>query len=195
MAAFEFNYDAAMSADRGGFITEGGVGVGVITKAKSFKTDGGAGGVEFSIEDSQGKKADFIRVYTKNKDGTDNFAKGKISALMGLLGLQSVEAVPDKQEAGVFHFPKFLAKPIGFMLQREDYTKADKSIGWKIELLHWLKADTLQIYSEWKDGKPADTSKQKIEDKRIAQGAKGAHAAAADFDMPPDTSAQDDLPF
>lgn len=162
MAGFDFNKDGAMSADNGGYISVGGVYVGFVTKMISFKNDSGAGGVELSLETNNGEKCDYVKIYTQNKDGSENFARGKINALCGILELSNLPAVNNNDK---YSFPIVYNKKIAFALKREEYMKSDGiTIGWKMELLHFFHHDSLQTYREHIEGSPADVSKREIKD-------------------------------
>jgi hypothetical protein len=168
---FEFSFDSAKAAnaDNGGYILTGGIYVGVITKMKSFKNDKGSAGVEFGFESIDGAKCDYIKIYTKNNDGSENFAKGKIDSLMGIVGVQKVPAV---QTQDGFEFPALCNKRVAVHLRREDYCKNDGSIGFKLELIHFYTPDTLQTYKEKIGNLPAKVSTVKVEDKKLETKAK-----------------------
>ena len=194
----KFNKDAAMKADNGSFINEGCVCVGMIVEAKSFKKPSGSAGIEFSLEDHLGRKANYVTIYTKNKDGSENFAASKVQALMGILGIEELNGVAGRgDDVGTAFFPALLNKPIGFMLQRENYQKGDGSVGWKMNLVHWFDHTTKQTYVEKVNNTPAETYKHLLEDKRMDQQA----APSDDYDQaanygnaaPSSQTAQDDL--
>jgi len=191
MAGFVFSEERALNADRGGYITAGGVFVGVITEMVAFKKESGSAGVELSFETITGEKCNFVSIYTTNRDGSDNFAKGKIDSAVGILGLKEL---PINKVGEKITFPSICNKRIAFALQREDYIKEDqKTIGWKMNLLHFFYPDTLQTYREKREGLEALTSKRKIVDALIESGGtevEGKDPVAASMGI-----SDDDCPF
>jgi len=191
MSGFTFDEDKAKAADGGTGISKGGHYVGVITKAKYFKRDTGSGGIEFAVKNVDGAKADYLKIYTKNKNGEPNFAVAKVHALMGLLGLKELPAVKDAQ--GAYEFPACLDKRIGYTLQREDYRNASGDLKYSMNILHWHSAETKQTYTEAAADDLPTAWNQPVEDIRISAGgvapqASGVPAAGNPFP-------EDDLPF
>ena len=159
-----FDKDAAQKADAGTYITQGGVYVGKLTKAECFSKPSGAAGIEFAFESEDGSKVDFLQVYTKNKNGSENFGLAKIHSLMGLLGITTVQPVKVED---VNTLPILCKRKLGIALRKEEYYKNDGSIGYKFEILHFFDAQTMKTYSEWVDQKEAKTSKREIVDKLV----------------------------
>ncbi|HJZ06377.1 MAG TPA: hypothetical protein VJ327_11105 [Patescibacteria group bacterium] len=185
---YTFDENRALKADDGGYISTGGIYVGHISEMVAFNLDSGAGGVELSFESIGGERCSFVTVYTKNKNGSENFAKGKIDSMIGILGLSEVPHVKNGEK---ITFPSVCNKPIAFALQREDYIKQDQTIGWKMNLLHFFYADTLQTFKERKENKPASVSKREIKDALINTESKQTSNAAKAFVL----QDNDDLPF
>ncbi|WP_334470426.1 hypothetical protein [Arsenophonus sp. PmNCSU2021_1] len=69
---FTYNQEAALAAGQSAFINESGAYVVTIQEAKYMTSSGGAESIEFSVEADDGKKANYLNVYTKKKDGTPN---------------------------------------------------------------------------------------------------------------------------
>lgn len=155
MSGFQFSRDRAMKADDCGYVLAGGVFVGCVTKMTSFSNDTGSGGVEISLETITGQKVNRIRVYTQNKDRSENFAKSKIDSLLGILGIDNAPAVRDSD--GNIEFPAVYNRRIAFALQRENFWRTDGSKGFKFNLLHFFFADSKKTFKEHHDGAPANT--------------------------------------
>ncbi len=191
-AGFSFDKNRAMKADEGGYINRSGVYVGVITKMISFAKESGSGGVELSLESVIGEKCNFVQVYTRNRDGSENYAKGKIDAALGILGLDNLQAVRvgDKIE-----FPGIYGKRIAFALQREDYRKDSGEIGWKMNLLHFFFPDTMKTFREYTDGSPANVCKMQIEDIRLTSDGQNGGVGGTSSSPKISGFTDDDLPF
>jgi len=191
MSGFTFDKTRAMKADEGGYISTSDVYVGVITKMIWFSKESGSGGVELSLETVDGEKCNYVQIYTKNRDGSENFAKVKIDSLAGILGLPSITAV---KTGNIIEFPIVYGKRIAFALQREEYRKEDNSIGWKMNLLHFFYPDTLQTYKEKEYASPPETSQKEIKD--ILIDLSGQNQKSAPASQPNNASIEDDdLPF
>ena len=161
MGSYSFSKDRAMKADEGGYITASGVYIGVIKKMKTFVNDSKAGGVTLAIETIDGMKSDYINIYTQNKDGSDNFAKGKIDAACGILGIENLPIVKNGNDN---EFPGIYNKKIAFALQKEEYLNRENQKKFKLELLHFFHADSLQTFKEKSLGIPALVSQHPIKD-------------------------------
>ena len=187
-----FNAEKAGKADSGSYISQGGVYTVRITRAECFSSPSGAGGIEFTFEDDDnGAKCDFVKVYTKNKDGSENFAIGKIHALMGLLELSKAEA---KTTDGKTTIIDFVGKYISVALRREEYPKSDNSIGYKFEVLHFFDAQTKQTYRELIGKRDAKTCLVPIKDKYIS-GSDFGNSESYSQPAPIQQEPKEDLPF
>ena len=192
MAEWKFDEGAAHSAGGSGAILESGVYYGVFTEAKLVSTPNGARGVEFSFEESDtGRQCRYIRVITRKNDGDKAFGYGLVNALMGLLKLTAIsdaEIGEDSNGQPVRGLPALCDKPVGVMLQREDYWKSNGTPGWRMNVVNFIDAVTNKTFAETKDGKDATAYKNKIVD-RPAPPRPGAPVGKSH------EPGDDDLPF
>lgn len=181
--AIMFNQEAAMGADKGGYIQNGGYYKGKFTGSKIVSGKEKAKFVEFSFEADSGEQCNYLRVNTTKKDGERSFGFGKIMALMGIFDLKSIEPVGMENE-----IPELCNRFVGITIQREDYKKKDGKIGWQMNLLHFHDYQTNKTYSELREGKEAKTYLRKIEDKLMASD-------GTNIEVPEIGTDDDDLPF
>ncbi|EKN6008152.1 hypothetical protein DVQ89_20680 [Yersinia enterocolitica] len=69
---FVYDQDSGLSAGLSGFINESGAYIFTISEAKYVISSGGAKSIEFSVETDDGRKANYLNVYTVKKDGSSN---------------------------------------------------------------------------------------------------------------------------
>lgn len=96
---FEYDEQKALRSEAPARITEPGAYVGTILQCEHVKAQNSdAEFVRFMFRTQDGVTA-WLNIFTKKKDGTEAFGVGYIHALMGLLGVQSMKAVPAKCRA------------------------------------------------------------------------------------------------
>ena len=96
---FEYDEQKALRSEAPALINEPGAYVGTILQCEHVKAQNSdAEFVRFMFRTQDGVTA-WLNIFTKKKDGTEAFGVGYIHALMGLLGVQSMEAVPAKCRA------------------------------------------------------------------------------------------------
>ena len=136
-AIITYNQEEGLKAGGGNFISEGGAYIMKILEAKYTKAKTNTSGIEFSLESSDGQKANYITVYYVKADGSQ--VKGGMSilnAMMGLLGANTITSAVKRDQDGkeVFICPEFTGKTIGMFLQKSLYTKNDGSDGYKFDI-------------------------------------------------------------
>lgn len=214
---YELNTDSARKADQGGqMISEVGKYVGTFTQAEDITAKSGTKGVSLTFE-SNGQKAR-LSLYTKKADGTTIMGYDTLMALMTCLKLRSIKPAPGvvkswdndqrkevEKEATVF--PDLCGKPIGLLLETEDYLKQDGTVAAnpRIIIKSVFQAETELTASEILDRKTVATNLPKMVEglrHRPLKNAPKPKAAAADdygFDHQPASSGFDDaddlIPF
>lgn len=129
----------------GGLIDESGAYKGVITEAKQFQGDNGASGIELSFEREDGAKANYIKLYEKKNNGALGFGVKQIQAIMACMKLRAVNNLAE------------LHKPVGLILQREDYVKNDGSTGFSMKLVAPFDPQTQKTAKEILENSEANT--------------------------------------
>ena len=126
---------AARKADTtGNQIKEIGKYVGAFTQAVDIKTKKGGKGISFIFKSNSGQKAN-LAIYTQSAEGEKYQGFDQLMAIMTCMGLRNITPKPgtftrydfetkaDVTENGSV-FPE-LVKPIGVLLETEDYEKQD----------------------------------------------------------------------
>ncbi|EEE9946925.1 DUF669 domain-containing protein [Salmonella enterica subsp. enterica serovar Uzaramo] len=157
---FTYNEESALSAGAGGFISENGAYIITISEAELRQnTDNKARWIEFSGEAEDGRKVQYLSIYSVKKDGTPNtFGENMINAMMGCAGINTL--TQHMVSASKFIAPEFTGKRIGLVLQKVLRSKKDGSDTYGMEIRIPFIADTRQTLKERKDGvKPESVDK------------------------------------
>lgn len=155
--SFKFDPEAAKKAGTMG-ISENGAYEGVIASAVyTFGKDGSQSqALEISL-DSNGAKANYLRINYLGKDGEPTFGMGLISALMWAAGIKEAAPVqvqgPDGAE---WHNQALVGKSVGLVLQKTLYTKGDGKDGYRMEIRQAFKCGTRKTYAEHAENAPAE---------------------------------------
>ena len=160
---YTLDVQAARHADTAGAtIKELGKYVGDFIQAQDIKTKKGGRGVSFIFKSAGGQKAN-LAIYTTGASGERYQGYDALMAIMTCMQLRSIQPQPGKvtrydyeakkevQEDGTL-FPD-LHKPIGVLLETEDYEKQDGSLGTRMVLKNVFQASTELTASEILDKK------------------------------------------
>lgn len=210
MSAYTLDTDAAKQADTGsGRINETGKYVGQFTKAKKVSSTQGTQGIEFSFESTNGQSADYLTVWTINKDGKQIYGYKQLMALMTCLKVRNIESRQGeveeydrdanamvKRQAEIY--PDLMNKPIGILLQMEEYEKKDGSTGEKASIAGFFNSKTEQVAVE-----VLDQSEARVLEKLVAQlvpvkklkGSRNAAPASQGSNSSGGPAFDDEIPF
>ena len=160
---YQLDVQAARNADTAGAtIKEIGKYVGEFVQAKDVVTKKGGRGIEFIFKSQGGQKAN-LAIYTTGANGDRYQGYDALMAIMTCLQLRGIKPAPGKVtrydfdtkkevvEDGIV-FPD-LHKPIGVLLETEDYEKKDGSIGTRMVLKNVFQPGTELTASEILDKK------------------------------------------
>jgi len=160
---YTLDTNEARKADtQGNQIKEIGKYVGQITQAEDITAKTGTRGVALSFTSNAGQKTK-VSIYTMKADGTKIGGFSMLNALMTCLQLRSIAPKPgtvtrydydtkkDVQEQGSV-FPE-LCKPVGILLETEDFAKNDGSTGTRMVLRGVFQANSELTASEILDRK------------------------------------------
>lgn len=160
---YTLDVQAARHADTAGAtIKEIGKYVGEFIQAKDVVTKKGGRGIEFIFKSQGGQKAN-LAIYTTGANGDRYQGYDALMAIMTCLQLRGIKPAPGKVtrydfeakkevvEDGIV-FPD-LHKPIGVLLETEDYEKKDGSIGTRMVLKNVFQPSTELTASEILDKK------------------------------------------
>jgi len=204
--------EAARKSDAGaGAIKEIGKYVGEFTQAKDIVTKKGGKGIEFVFKNAAGQKAN-LAIYTMGANGDQYQGYEALMAIMTCMKLRDINPKLGtatkydydtrkevQEECSIF--PE-LCKPIGILLETEDYVKQDGETGTRMVLKNVFQAGTELTASEILDRKTTPLQLEKLVSSLRHRPVKGAlkHApmpsrttAAGDY---PDMQSDDDtIPF
>ncbi len=161
---YTLDTQSARKADTtGNTIKELGKYVGSFVQAKDVTTKKGGKGIELVFKNDAGQKAN-LAIYTTGANGDKYQGYDALMAIMTCMQLRRIEPKPGKATRYDFDkkedvsedatiFPD-LCKPIGVLLETEDYAKQDGSgIGTRMVLKNVFQADTELTASEILDRK------------------------------------------
>ena len=160
---YTLDVQAARHADTAGAtIKEIGKYVGEFIQAKDVVTKKGGRGIEFIFKSQGGQKAN-LAIYTTGANGDRYQGYDALMAIMTCLQLRGIKPAPGKVTRYDFEakkevvedgtvFPD-LHKPIGVLLETEDYEKKDGSIGTRMVLKNVFQPNTELTASEILDKK------------------------------------------
>lgn len=160
---YSLDVKAARNADSGGaMIKELGKYVGEFTQAKKLTARSGAFGIEFAFKSTSGQKAR-LSIYTQSASGEKYQGYDILMAIMTCMSLRNIEAVlgiatkydldshKDVEEECEI-FPD-LCKPIGVLIETEEYEKQNGSTGTRMVLKNVFQAKTELTATEILDRK------------------------------------------
>ena len=158
---FQYNQDSAITSGESSYINQSGAYVGRITAAKWINArQSQAQALELSFESQNGQKANFISLYHTKADGSPNaYGIAHINAIMGLTGLQALTNIPKGSDNIC---PELINKPIGFVLQKVLFNKANGEESYKFELIFPYGAKTGKTLKEAVNNEPAERVNQVI---------------------------------
>jgi len=186
---YQLDVQAARHADTAGAtIKEIGKYVGEFVQAKDVVTKKGGRGIEFIFKSQGGQKAN-LAIYTTGANGDRYQGYDALMAIMTCLQLRGIKPAPGKVTRYDFDtkkevvedgtvFPD-LHKPIGVLLETEDYEKKDGSIGTRMVLKNVFQPNTELTASEILDKKTQPAALAKMVEGLRHRPLKGARPAPA----------------
>ncbi|MFS1582986.1 MAG: DUF669 domain-containing protein [Candidatus Arsenophonus phytopathogenicus] len=160
---FTYNAESALAAGKSEFITESGAYIVTIQEAKYVTSSGRAESIEFSVEADDGKKANYLNVYCKKKDGSPN--QYGINMIHAIMGCADVGQLTTKMiNVHTLIAPELTNKRIGLVLQKTLKTKTNGQDTYSFDILLPFVAQTHQTLEEKLKGFPPE-----IIDKKFAR--------------------------
>ena len=116
--------------------------VGVLTRAEKVTSNKGTIGVDLSFKADGGESADYLTLWTHNKDGKQLMGFNTLMAIMTCLRVRELKAQDGEIEkydntqnarvkAVVPLFKELMHKPLGLLLHMEEYAKTAGGTAWK----------------------------------------------------------------
>lgn len=186
---YALDTNAARHADTAGAtIKELGKYVGEFIQAQDIKTKKGGRGVSFIFKSQSGQKAN-LAIYTTGANGDRYQGYDALMAIMTCMQLRGIKPAPGKVTRYDFDtkkevvedgtvFPD-LHKPIGVLLETEDYEKSDGSLGTRMVLKNVFQASTELTASEILDKKTQPVLLPKMVEGLRHRPLKGSRPAAS----------------
>lgn len=150
---YKLDTKAALAAE-GGYITEIGKYVGKFTAAEAIVSEKkGTHGIKLAFVADSGQKAD-LTLWTMGADETQYGDYKILMSILCCLGVRELTTVSrrikdkDGAERLASFLPELENKPIGLLLETEEWEKQDGSIGTKMRLKLPFQADTELVASE-----------------------------------------------
>ena len=152
---FTYSQESALSAGQSGFINESGAYVFTISEAKYVANPSGSKSLEFSVETDDGRKANYLNIYTVKRDGTPNtHGVNMINAIMGCTGVNQLTMA--MKDVNTQIAPELTGKRIGLVLQKTLKTKDNGQETYSFDIRIPFVALTKQTLQEKVEAKPAE---------------------------------------
>lgn len=147
MRTYSLDPQAAAQAGVSNYITETGKYKGKFLSAEILLSQQGTEGVELSFESTDGRRANYIQLWTYNRDGKELASLKVLNAIMACLRLRELKpgtvTVETKEGSRqVQGFPELQNKLIGVLLQKEEYTKNDGKDGYRFHIFAPFEPNT-----------------------------------------------------
>jgi hypothetical protein len=206
---YNLDPNAARKADQtGNRISEIGKYVGIFTQAEDITAGTGTKGVALRFE-SNGQTAN-LSLYTTKANGDQIMGYQALMAIMTCMGLRNITPKPgtvkhwnndtkteDTKQAQVF--PDLCGKPIGLLLETEDYPKNSGGVGTRMVIAGMFQPSTELTASEILDRKTKPEQLAKMVARLHHRPAKAAKTSAPAGAAAPAGSGfddmEDDIPF
>lgn len=158
MRSYALNAETAKAAEQfSSYLDTTGKYLGVITRAEVITSSQGTEGVELAFKARDGREANYIQLWTFNKAGADLQGLKVLNALMAVLKLRNIAPVKgpiEKMDDGkkvvvqAELLPDLMGKPVGLVLQREEYIKDNRQTGYRMLLIAPFCAETERTATE-----------------------------------------------
>ena len=206
--SYALDTNSARKADQTGrFIKEIGKYIGKFTRAEDIKASTGTQGIAFTFE-ADGQSAN-LSIYTLKSDGEKLMGHDVLMAIMTCMKCREINPVKGKvtkwnndlradETVDALVFPELMNKPVGLLLETEDYIKRDGSTSTRMVIAGVFQADTELTASEILDKKvtPEQLPKRVAALRhRPAKAAKGGSAPAKTGGTGHFDDMSDDIPF
>lgn len=159
--------------------------IGIITRAEPVTSKKGAQGVDLSFKADTGATADYLTIWTHGKDDKQLQGFNTLMAIMTCLRVKGLKAEageiekynPDtkaREKVSIPLFKELMNKPVGLLLQMEEYPKTAGGTGWKPLIAGAFDKDEFtasEILSKATKQEKLMLMVQALKDKPMKQGA------------------------
>ena len=181
--------------------------MGELTRAEKVTSTKGTIGVDLSFKADGGESADYLTLWTHNKDGNQLMGFNTLMAIMTCLRVRELKAQDGEIEkydntknarvkAVVPLFRELMGKPLGLLIQMEEYAKTAGGTAWKPVIAAAFDKDEFtasEILNKSVQPEALAKMVQALRDRPLKNSTAASPAASgSSSDMPPDF---DDCPF
>ncbi len=163
VTSYSMNSAGAKAAGVSSIINEKGRYKGRFTRAEQVVSAKGTQGIEFDFKSDEGATAQYLTIWTINKDGVELYGRKVVDAIMACIGVRTMsisrartkkwnsqEQAEEVVDANCF--ADLMDKPVGLLLTREEYEANDGSRKWKNNLVLPFEYSTGRTAKERLDG-------------------------------------------
>jgi len=206
--------EKAKAACGGGYIQRTGKYIGQFTQAVCIEPPSGAKGIEFEFISETGEQASFS-IFTQGKDGKDIYGLNQVHAIMTCMRLRGATVAMQKAsiwdskeqkrvEKPMPQLTGMLNKPIGILLEMEEYKNGNGEPKKRMNFKHAFEAATELMADEILAGKagperlPREVAKLKDQVAKPANNANPFNASKGQNERNPPPADYDDdnsIPF
>ena len=134
---------AARQADKfNARIEKTGKYIGILNRAEPVTSKNGAQGIDFSFKSESGESSDYLTIWTHGKDGSQLRGFNLLMAMMTCLRVKELTPTPgriekynvdtkQREEVTVPLFLELMNKPVGILVQMEEYQKTAGGNAWR----------------------------------------------------------------
>ncbi len=209
--SYTLDPNAAKAADAiNARIEKTGKYLGTFTRAEPVTSKKGTKGVDFSFKADTGESADYLTLWTHNGEGKQLQGFNVLMAIMTCLQVRNiaeevgtVEKYDQEQkkriQVDVPLFKELMGKPIGLLLQMEEYAKTAGGTAWKPSFFGVFNKDEFTASEILNKSKAPETLAKMVLALRDRPLKGSIPVAAAPSATPHDAGSfndfEDDLPF
>lgn len=153
MSTYTLNAELAKKSEGASYISRTGKYIGRFIKAEDTVSKKGTRGIDFTFESNNKEKANYLTIWTFDKDGKQLYGLNIINAIMMCLKVKEMNAIDFMVKEGQNEklakcFVELQNKPIGLLLAKEGYVKNDGTPGSKMVIEGVFEAETELTASE-----------------------------------------------
>lgn len=140
---YNLDQNAAKQADNiNARIEQKGRYLGMITRAEQVTSSKGTKGVDMSFKSNNGESADYLTLWTHNKDGDQLMGFNMLMAIMTCLRVKSLASevgeiekynaeTKKKEKVSANLYKELMNKPVTLLMYMEEYAKSTVGTAWK----------------------------------------------------------------
>jgi len=167
--------------------------LGLFTRAEKVISQKGTIGIDFSFKADSGETADYLTIWTHNKDGNRLQGFNTLMAIMTCLRVKELKATDGEIEkydsqakqrikSVVPLFKELMVKPIGLLIHMEEYEKTSGGTAWKPSISAPFDKDGFTASEILNQAKTAGTlakMEQALRDRPLKAGPSASQQPAA----------------